>query len=216
MRQGIIDVIDKHHDIDRVLQRVALPPVNPVSLEIETGSPAVAPNVRWGSPGSVHGRSRGRRDESSDTVHFLAAGAVPADGEFLKRERVAAVLHELGQAFDVVLVDAPPFLAVGDAMSLTASVDAVVVVTRMETKRPVLRELARELRHCKAPCLGFILTGVPEDHAEHDYGYGYNYGYRADPERVRALTPELHDAARPSDGPAGRGRGGDSAWAPPS
>jgi polysaccharide biosynthesis transport protein len=212
-RHGIIDVIDKHHDIERVIQRVTLPPVNPVSLELETASPAVASHVRWGSPGSVHARSRGRRDESNDTIHFLAAGAVPADGEFLKSERVAAVLQELGEAFDVVLVDAPPLLAVGDAMSLTASVDAVVVVTRIETKRPVLRELARELRHCKAPCLGFVLTGVPEDHGydhEYGYGYGYQYGYRADPERVRALTPELHDGMRPSDGPAGRERGGEA------
>ncbi|MGI8886648.1 MAG: Wzz/FepE/Etk N-terminal domain-containing protein [Gaiellaceae bacterium] len=190
---GIADVIVNDEKVAQVLQQVTLPPANPSAVAaLGNGR---APRSRWASPGPAFASASlgsTERPEDLDTFHFLASGRVHADGEFFQSERVSAVLQELGEVFDIVLVDAPPFLAVGDAMSLTASVDAIVVVTRLETQHPVLRELARELRNCEAPALGFILTGVPPRHGL-GYGYGYGYGYSMNRDRQGPITHDMED-----------------------
>ena len=45
-----------------------------------------------------------------------------------------------------MLIDSPPLLRVNDAIALSTSVDAMVVVARLDTlRRPMLNELARVL-----------------------------------------------------------------------
>ena len=111
-------------------------------------------------------RPSNRRSDVGSTLHLLPSGTIPpAVGEFLASGGVSALLGELREQFDVVLVDAPPLAVVGDAKTLSAAVDAIVVVTGMGIERPLLHELAHELQNCRAPSLGFILTGVPRsDH----------------------------------------------------
>jgi Mrp family chromosome partitioning ATPase len=86
----------------------------------------------------------------------------------------------------VVLLDSAPLLAVGDVMALSAKVDAIVVVTRLGIHRRQLEELARQLRNCRAPILGFVLTGV--SHGD-SYRYGYGYDPRAYEFRQEADRP---------------------------
>jgi Mrp family chromosome partitioning ATPase len=63
-----------------------------------------------------------------------------------------------------VLIDTPPLLSVGDAMSLSPSVDGMVVVTRLHLLRqPMLEELGRALGATPTVKLGFILTGAEEE-----------------------------------------------------
>jgi len=82
-----------------------------------------------------------------------------------------------------VLVDAPPLVAFSDAMTLSAYVDAIFVVSRLNfVHRPALEELARQLQNCRASALGFVLTGVGRSDA-YRYGYeGYGYDVRPAPE----------------------------------
>jgi Mrp family chromosome partitioning ATPase len=103
----------------------------------------------------------------------LPAGSIPpAADEFLESQGVSSVLEELSDRFDLVLLDTPPLLAVGDVMTLSTKVDAIVVVTRLGIHRRQLEELARQLHSCRAPVLGFVLTG-----ASHGDSYSYGYGY---------------------------------------
>jgi Mrp family chromosome partitioning ATPase/capsular polysaccharide biosynthesis protein len=116
-------------------------------------------------------------DRSALTV--LGAGTLaPAGGdmlaELLESEKLGSVLGEMSDRFELVLVDTPPLLVVGDTMPLTSHVDAVVLVLHAGVRRPVLHELARELQKSQAPILGFVLTGVSEGDA---YGSTYGYGY---------------------------------------
>jgi len=128
--------------------------------------------------GSRHGSSaRSDRPDGKSMLHLLPSGTIPRAGadslvDFLENERLATVFGELADQFDLVLVDSPPLLAVGDAMALTANVDALVLVLHAGIGRPLLHELARQLQNSRASALGFVLTGVAE--AE---GYGYRYGY---------------------------------------
>jgi Mrp family chromosome partitioning ATPase len=65
---------------------------------------------------------------------------------------------------------------VGDGLTLSAKVDAVIVVTRMEVvRRPMIAELKRLLETMPANKLGFVVTGAE---AEEGYGVGGYYYYR--------------------------------------
>jgi polysaccharide biosynthesis transport protein len=136
------------------------------------------------APSSNGKRARGFSDDPDDvaTLKLLSAGTVPPSGpeslvDFLENERLSSVLNELADQFDLVLVDTPPLLAVGDAMALTSKVDAVIVVLHAGVQRPVVHELARQLHSSQAPTLGFILTGVSP--GGDGYVGGYSYGYEA-------------------------------------
>lgn len=120
----------------------------------------------------------GTRPEGS--LRVLAAGLTPPDpGEFVAGRATSAILEQLTADCDVVLVDSPPILYVGDAMTLSAKVDAVLVVVKMKVvTRPMLKELDRVLTSCGAERLGFVLAGA---HAEEIDAYAYGYmSYHAD------------------------------------
>ena len=107
----------------------------------------------------------------------------PNPGEFAASTALAGVLQSLRERADVVLIDAPPLLGIGDALVLSSQVDALLLVTRLHTlRRSMLVELHRLLEACPAPTLGFVLTG-----AELEQGYGYGtygpYYHRTQEER---------------------------------
>jgi Mrp family chromosome partitioning ATPase/capsular polysaccharide biosynthesis protein len=158
---GITDVVVERMDLDQAIRPVALP----------SGSVRAKHQVGNGRPS---GASNGQAD-AEGVLHLLPSGTIPpAADEFLESERVSLVLDELAGKFDVVLVDAPPLLAVGDAQTLSAKVDAIVVVARLGIHQRQLQEFARQLRNCRAAILGFVLTGV-------SHGDSYSYGYGYDP-----------------------------------
>jgi succinoglycan biosynthesis transport protein ExoP len=157
---GFTDVVVNRTELDRAVRPIALPG----STRLSAGQ-----SLNGSSPGAS-GNGRG---DVECVLHVLPAGSIPpAADEFLESERVSTVLDDLSDQFDVVLLDAPPLLAVGDVMSLSTKVDAIVVVVRLGIHRRQLEELARQLHACRAPALGFVLTG-----ASHGDSYSYGYGY---------------------------------------
>lgn len=111
-------------------------------------------------------------------LEILTCGALPPNpGEFVASHRLAEILTQLSERSDLVLVDSPPLLHVGDAMTLSADVDALVVVANPKKLRQAIAEEAdRLLKAMRAHKLGFVATG-----AEEGKGYGYGYGYRPRP-----------------------------------
>jgi succinoglycan biosynthesis transport protein ExoP len=173
--RGIADVLADHDTVVDTL--------HPVALEGRRGF-APAPPVNGGSPAS--GPSNGQA-EVGGSLHLLPFGRTPlATPELLESDQLHPLLETLADRFDVVLVDTPPILVGGEVLALSPKVDAIVAVVHVGIDRRVLRELARQLRSCQAPVLGFVLTGV----SRHDgdvYGYGYGYGYGS-PDLDRAKT----------------------------
>lgn len=164
---GITDVVVERVDLDQAIRPVALP----------SGSARGKRQVGNGRPSAASdgvSASNGRTD-TEGVLHLLPCGTIPpAADEFLESERVSLVLEELAGKFDVVLIDAPPLLAVGDALTLSAKVDAIVAVAHLGIHERQLQEFARQLRNCRAPGFGFVLTGV-------SHGDSYTYGYGYDP-----------------------------------
>lgn len=100
----------------------------------------------------------------------------PNPGDFVGSQPLADILEDLRQRVDIVLIDSPPILNIGDAMMLGARVDALIIVANVRLlRRQLLRELRRVLDVSPTAKLGFVVTGAPVGDA---YGYGYGgYGY---------------------------------------
>jgi polysaccharide biosynthesis transport protein len=109
---------------------------------------------------------RGASDGSDEgSLHVLPAGSIPANvGEFFVSSRLSTLLTALTAQADIVLIDGPPVLGTGDAVTLGAEVQALVMVARVdETRRAMLDEACDVLALSKAEKLGVIVTSAPRE-----------------------------------------------------
>lgn len=94
-------------------------------------------------------------------LEVLPSGPIPPDpGEFVSSAALGKVMGALRERADVVLVDAPAALHVGDVVSLSSLADGILVVARPTAlRRQTLAELKRLLSLVRTPALGFVATG---------------------------------------------------------
>jgi Mrp family chromosome partitioning ATPase len=128
------------------------------------------------TPGERIDRSIGRLSPGS--LRILPLGTTPAhaiDTSFAVG--VEHVLAELADGTEIVLIDAPPMLRVGDALGLTPHVDGLLVVASLRSIRgSMAQDLRRMLDAASVEPLGFILTGAD---LEGGYEYlAYRYHHR--------------------------------------
>lgn len=111
----------------------------------------------------------------------LASGLTPPNpSELLASDHMRAVVEELATQFDIVLLDAPPLLAVADTSGLVRIADGTLLCTRWgATRREELRLSAETLARVGARVYGVVLTRVPR-RAASDEGYGHTYDYADD------------------------------------
>jgi polysaccharide biosynthesis transport protein len=119
---------------------------------------------------------RGAGGSPGGSLGVVPLGSLPRHaGDVAFTVGIEQVLEQLASDADLVLIDSPPLLRVGDALALTSYVDALLVVASLGVIRAtMLDELRRVLADCPAPKLGFILTG-----ADLEGGYEYlTYPYQ--------------------------------------
>ncbi len=114
-----------------------------------------------------------------DNLYFLPSGPLPPNpAEVVASQRMEALVQQLQQAADIVILDSPPLLTVADASILAARVDGVVLVTDCGvSQRTAVRKAAEALRHVGARLLGTVLNRV--DTRSDGYYYYYYYYYRS-------------------------------------
>lgn len=165
-RVGLTDVVLGHRRLEEALVRIPLfepSSARRVTTGRENGAVATGKN----------GNGSGDRTRIDGWLEVLPCGTIPPDpGEFVGKQVVHSVLDGLASRADLVLLDTPPLLHVGDALTLSRAVDGIVVVCRANVvRRPMLAEVRRLLASTTATVLGFVLTGAVEGG---DYGYGYS------------------------------------------
>jgi polysaccharide biosynthesis transport protein len=167
-RPGITQVALGRATLDEALVEVELAPIKPRST--------LSGRYELNGHGKGNGNGNGNGNGHGGRLMVLGSGPIPPDpGEFVSSHALTSVLLQLQEKAEVILVDAPPLLRVGDAMVLSAKVDAMLLATRMEkVRRPMLTELRRMIETSPARVLGFVVTGAE---AEEGYGYGFGYGY---------------------------------------
>jgi capsular exopolysaccharide synthesis family protein len=161
-------------------------------------------------------------------LHILTSGAVPPNpAELLNSRSMDQFLSDVGAAYDLVLLDAPPLLQVTDALILGKKTGGALLVYRAgDVPRTSLRRAANLLGSVQVPLLGVVLNGVRSELSGdyHDFGYSSYYGYGVEPDDRRAAgwwTRWTAGRDQRQRRRAGRGRSAaprdpDSALAPPA
>jgi capsular exopolysaccharide synthesis family protein len=105
-------------------------------------------------------------------VHVLTAGPMPPNpAELLESRRMKQILHEVTQAYDLVLIDSPPVIAVTDASVLAQSVDGVIIVLAAgEVERENALQAKEQLNQVGAKILGTVVNKVKVKKDTYYYG----------------------------------------------
>jgi polysaccharide biosynthesis transport protein len=161
---GLTDAILGHVPLEQAIARIAFD---------GTGQGASDENGR--GPATVSG-----------VLEVVPSGPVPPDpGELVVSHAFARHLDALKRRADLLILDSPPLLHIGDALALSALADGMIVVTRLDVaRRPLLAELRRALDTTRAQKLGFVLTGSDLEESYAAYGYAKSYRHAA-PTRQR-------------------------------
>lgn len=122
-------------------------------------------------------------------LSVLPAGSIPPNpSELLGSAAMEAVVEELSQRFDYVLIDAPPVLPVTDAAILSQLTAGALLVTAADkSTRPQFRAAQESLERVGAKVLGTVVTMLPSKGAN-AYGYGYYASYYASDESAPSAS----------------------------
>jgi capsular exopolysaccharide synthesis family protein len=157
-----------------------------------------------------------------ENLHLLTSGPdVPNPAEMLNSESFARLLEQMTAAYDRILIDSPPVIAVTDPLILAAQADVTILVLRAESSTRRVSMQAREaLASVDARVLGVAVNDVRHKAGRYGYysGYGYYYySYGDDGEKKKkrkaALVTEepAEDPAVLSSPEGGNGSGHESA-----
>jgi succinoglycan biosynthesis transport protein ExoP len=114
-------------------------------------------------------------DQQAGTLVCIAGGSrVSNPAELLVSERFTDFLDKVGKAYDLVVLDGSPLLAVVDPMEILPHVDAAIVCVRVQqTTREQVRAARAALSTLPERPMGAVLTGMRRgDPDAYDY-YGY-------------------------------------------
>lgn len=103
-------------------------------------------------------------------LSILTSGPLPNNpAELLSSSRMAAVIQQLKQQFDVILLDTPALLPVTDAAILTAIADGIVfIIGRTQSRKESIDAAHRQLANVNDK-----LVGVVVNRAQRNYRYDY-------------------------------------------
>jgi Mrp family chromosome partitioning ATPase/capsular polysaccharide biosynthesis protein len=144
---GLSDILAGRVPLDEAWQRVGTPALHPVGVAgVDVWDANSSP---W--EGEIEVLTSGTR------THNPSAPIASPEMPFVLGSRDGEV--------DYVFVDAPPPLAVSDALPLLSSVDAIVVVSMLGQTTHIAAHRLMELleQRSTAPVVGVVANGVPED-----------------------------------------------------
>jgi tyrosine-protein kinase Etk/Wzc len=129
-----------------------------------------------------------------ENFDFIPGGTIPPNpAELLGSEKMAELIETLRGRYDVILLDAPPVLAVTDAVLLTRLADLNVIVLHAGgVGAKAAQRMVETLRATRSHIAGLVLNDRTAKAAEYygsgysnRYGYTYGYGENLDAEKKK-------------------------------
>jgi capsular exopolysaccharide synthesis family protein len=115
------------------------------------------------------------------SLFFVHSGELPPNPtDLLGGKRLSQLLSDAEREFDLVVVDGPPVLGLGDATLLASVTSGVLIVVEAgRTHVRLINASIARLRLGRARILGAVLTKFNPKRSGYgeSYGYGYGYGY---------------------------------------
>jgi succinoglycan biosynthesis transport protein ExoP len=115
-------------------------------------------------------------NEAAGNMVVITAGTQAANpAELLVGPRFRAFLQQVAKAYDLVVLDTSPMLAVVDPLEIARDVDGLLICARVRrTTRDQLRAARAALRNLGDRPTGAVVTGISrKDPDSYDYYYGY-------------------------------------------
>lgn len=130
-----------------------------------------------------------RSPNGGERLHVITSGPVPPNpAEMIASKSFSTLMNQLRPEYDMVIVDAPSILAVGDAAAMAKSIDGMLfLIDFAQARRPVLQEAAVQVGQLPCRKLGLVLVGQFR-------GEGRRYHYYTSEEHT---GPWLEGAASP-------------------
>lgn len=114
---------------------------------------------------------------SKDQVNLdiLVCGPIPPNpAEMLGSQKMADFVAQMRGQYDIILLDAPPVLAVTDSQILAKIADGIIVVARQNyVKKDQLAEAAKRLKAVEAHVLGVVMNRLEKSTNVDGYYYYY-------------------------------------------
>lgn len=106
-----------------------------------------------------------------ENLWLLAAGKQPPNpADLLGSQKVDQIIATLQETADIILFDAPPVIAVTDAVILGAKVDGVLLIIQAgKTRRDHAERAKTTLETANVRIVGAALTNAPKDQAMDSY-----------------------------------------------
>jgi len=134
-------------------------PIPANQIDVEGGKIAVTRKILTGAGGQLFVLGSGRR--------------APNPAELLSGPSFGRLIAEAAKAFDRVVIDSAPVLAVSDTLLMTSHVQTVCIVLRAgKTPRPAVQRAISLLASSGTPPAGVVLNRLPQNR-----GVGYYYHY---------------------------------------
>lgn len=110
-----------------------------------------------------------------ENLFVLTAGPLPSNpGRMVESLRLRQVIGELSKRFDMVIIDAPPLLAVGDALALGRVAKGLLLVVEWgKTTRRMLGDVRERMQQAGIEPIGVVMNKV--DSRSGTYGYYGHY-----------------------------------------
>jgi len=107
-------------------------------------------------------------------LFLLPCGPIsPSPAELLAGNRFATVIAQAMAAFDIVICDGPPIMALADAPAIGAATGATVLIVEAgRTGRSQVRDALRRMEMAGCRIVGMVLTRFDPPRGAYGYGYG--------------------------------------------
>lgn len=114
-------------------------------------------------------------------LDVITRGKSPANpSELLSTAQFAAMLNQLSEQYDHILIDTPPILAVTDGIIISQHAGVNLVIARYaKTQMKELELTINRFEQAGVKVNGIILNDIQRSSAGYGYGYNYSYAYKA-------------------------------------
>jgi tyrosine-protein kinase Etk/Wzc len=114
-----------------------------------------------------------------ENMDFISTGTLPPNpSELLLRPSFGAMLQQFSANYDLVLIDAPPILAVADTLIIGAHAGAIYITTRAGVTTPgEIHESMKRLGQAGLAAKGVLFNDLKSRPGRYGYGYGYGINH---------------------------------------
>ena len=115
------------------------------------------------------------RSTEIEGLDLLSSGEIPPNpSELLGSEKMRAILSQLEDSYDYVIIDSTPVTQTSESTLLSTLVDGVILVARSDSPKQQVRAALSRLRYARAKILGLVLNKTGD--LGGNYHYHYYYG----------------------------------------